>query len=300
MRSNGHLDHEQELQLFPLNPSCSGGDHYLNTGKFFYIIRGNEYIFVNDLSEPIGEDGSATMKGVNSIRTINSVCQNGDHYLYAGGNFVVIFKASNEYLVVSDLNTGNVVQPLTKMSSFTSGVYFFGPPKNVSYPLNSIGVIHQVDKVWGAMFTYTTRLDSNGESVRYFIYPDIVNFILGGLTMNFGPVVPVWKPLQTFTNTSNAAVTWSETLTKTVGFNKLHYESLESNWSTTTEVLWEQSFLLDLLSKLQLKLNFLCQQPLVVPTHGLAKKNGSNSIKPRNTLSLSFHQEGASTSGSLL
>ena len=64
----------------------------------------------------------------------------------------------------------------------------------------------------------------------------LVNFILGCLTMNFGEVVPAWKPLQTFTNTSNAVVTWSETLTKTVGFNKMHYESVESNWSTTTEV----------------------------------------------------------------
>ena len=58
MKCNSYLDdpiggkHGQEFEIYPLDPSCAFGDHYLYGPDGFYIIKNNQFIIVNDLNAP--------------------------------------------------------------------------------------------------------------------------------------------------------------------------------------------------------------------------------------------------------
>ena len=117
MKSGGSLDHQQELPICPLNPSCVGGDHYLCAGNTFYIIRGDSFICVTDLTQP----GSQII-----MKQLAHICKNGHHYLSVRGKFCVIFTERKEYLIVSNLNTGADARHGTIVKE---NLYYYGFPK---------------------------------------------------------------------------------------------------------------------------------------------------------------------------
>ena len=246
MKIDSYLDASQKLTIFPLNPSCAGGDHYMNDGNMFYIIRGNSFISVNDLSFP-------TVNPVN-VQSLHKNCSNADHYLN-NGSFIAIYEKSNTYVAVSDLSTGEITEPSGEIYYGNRGIYYFGTPPDL-HGKGGIGVIHQADQ-WGVSFTLTLPALTQ-EGNKYFLLPDIINFFPGGLSTTFGPTESSWRPVQSFTNTSKAKLTWSKSIKKTVGYNKKHFQSIENSWSVSSTVSMGTKFEagLDFLGKASLETQF--------------------------------------------
>lgn len=224
MKIDGYLDQPQKLNICPINPFCAGGDHYVNDGKMFYIIRGNSFISVSDLSYPTGHPVI--------VKSLHQSCSNGDHYLFANGSYFVIYEKSNTYIAVSDLSTGEAAKPTGEIQDGNRGIYYFGTPAKL-YTKTSFGVIHQADQ-WGVSFSVIDSLTQEGEN--FILLPDIINFFPGGLSTTFGPTESSWKPVQSFINKSKGELTWSKSIKKTVGYNKSHFQSIENSWSVSSTV----------------------------------------------------------------
>lgn len=78
--------------------------------------------------------------------------------------------------------------------------------------------------------------------------------------MNYGVATPKWVILKSFTNSSKScAMTWSEKITKTVGYQKSHFKSLENTWNVSGEVSmgvkFEAGFLIKTTIATQFKLS---------------------------------------------
>ena len=217
-KHGGSLDHKQELQISPLNPSCAGGDHYLCADSTFYIIRGDSFVCVTDLTQPIDQQII--------VKQLADICQNGNHYLSFRGKFCVVFTEEKKYLTVSNLNTGADAQYGTIDKENQDGLYYYGSPK--SNP--PITIVHQVNE-WGVVFTVTDDLSVAGRN--FFIYPDVINFLPGGLSFTFGSSEAKWELIQSVTNNSTTPLQWSEKISKTVGYKNSHFKSVETNWNVT-------------------------------------------------------------------
>ena len=218
MKSGGKLDHKQELEISPLNPSCADGDHYLCVGNTFYIIRGDSFVCVTDLTQPVGSQII--------VKQLADKCRNGDHYLSVRGKFCVVFTEQNEYRTVSDLNTGAELKSDTIAEENRDGLYYYGSPK-VNPPIT---IVHQVNE-WGVMFAVTRDLSEPGRN--FFIYPDVINFLPGGLSFTFGSSEAKWELIKSVTNTSGTPLQWSEKISKEVGYKKSYFQSVETNWKIT-------------------------------------------------------------------
>lgn len=206
----------QKYEIHPLHPSCTGGDHYMiGPDDNFYIIKGDHFICVSDLSLP--------MKIPIKVQSLSEHCRDGDNYLYYDGHFYIIKK--DEYTLVSDL-TGEKEEVGKILDNYQDGAYFFGA-------WEYIYIISQVPE-WGVTFTITKSLRSSDSAQAYFVYPGVVNFLPGGLSVDIGITVPKWELVKSFTNSSNATLQWSENITVTKGYNKSHFQSIENNWSTST------------------------------------------------------------------
>ena len=46
---------------------------------------------------------------------------------------------------------------------------------------------------WGVIFTLTSDLSSSGQD--HFVYPDVINFLPGGISVTVGTAEPKWKLL---------------------------------------------------------------------------------------------------------
>jgi len=220
-----HLDYapsdttnKQKYEIHPLHPSCAGGDHYVIGPKdHFYIIKGDHFIRVSDLSCPLNIPIE--------IQSLSKHCRNGANYLYYNEHFYIIKKGTGEYTRVSDL-TGEEQEVGKILDDYRDGAYFFGA-------WEYIYIISQVSE-WGVIFTITKSLRSSHSAQAYFVYPGVVNFLPGGLSVDFGITVPKWELVKSFTNSSNATLQWSENITVTKGYNKSHFQSIENNWSMST------------------------------------------------------------------
>ena len=240
VKHGGSLDHQQKLQICPLNPSCAGGDHYLCEGSTFYIIRGDSFVSVTHLTQPIDQI---------IVKQLADICKSGDHYLSFGGKFCVVFTERKEYLIVSSLNTGADAQHGTIDKENLDGLYYYGSPKN--YP--PITIVHQVNE-WGVMFAVTRDLSEPGKN--YFIYPDVINFLSGGLSFTFGPSEAKWELVKSVTNNSVTPLQWSEKISKTVGYKKSHFQSVETNWKTTENISMGTKFQAGFIVQVSLETQF--------------------------------------------
>ena len=253
---NGHLDWEpdasskesQQLNIYSLNPACSGYDHYLHNGETFFLIKGERFIRVSDLTAP----GGIPIKE----QLMSKRCQNGDHYLSVAGTFIIIFNKTQTYLVVSDLATGDVIKSgMLILSAYKNGLYYYGAPNNTFH--HTITVISE--NQWGVVFINTTDLSASDCS-SYFVYPDVINFLPGGPAVTFGSAEAKWVPIKTLTNKSKASLEWSETITKRVGYNKSHFNSMENNWSFTKTASMGTKFESGLIVQASLEAQFSLEQ----------------------------------------
>ncbi|XP_026106561.1 uncharacterized protein LOC113078465 [Carassius auratus] len=84
-----------DITIFGLHPACQNGDHYLGHNKgYFYIIKGNSYRRVTDLSTDSGA----------VVYSLHPNCQGGDHYLSAFGKFYIIFQEKGTYRRTTNMN----------------------------------------------------------------------------------------------------------------------------------------------------------------------------------------------------
>ena len=92
-----HLrDVKWQSTVHSLHPSCTGGLHYLATPHYFYVINGDEYRRVKDLSS----DKGAT------VSKLHDRCQGGTFYLATNDkNFYIVFASRGKYAHVTDLST---------------------------------------------------------------------------------------------------------------------------------------------------------------------------------------------------
>ena len=240
-KHGGSLDRKQELHISPLNPSCAGGDHYLCADSTFYIIRGDSFVCVTDLTQPIDQQII--------VKQLADICQNGNHYLSFRGKFCVVFTEEKKYLTVSNLNTGADAQYGTIDKENQDGLYYYGSPK--SNP--PITIVHQVNE-WGVVFTVTDDLSVAGRN--FFIYPDVINFLPGGLSFTFGPSEAKWELVKSVTNNSVTPLQWSEKISKTVGYKKSHFQSIETNWNTTEKISMGTKFQAGFIVQVSLETQF--------------------------------------------
>ena len=63
---------------------------------------------------------------------------------------------------------------------------------------------------FGTIYTVTSKLSEAGSS--YFVYPDVIDFLPGGISMTYGTAAPRWELL--------IPVTPIQEISKTVGYIK--------------------------------------------------------------------------------
>ena len=115
--------------------------------------------------------------------------------------------------------------------SYRNGLYYFGAH-------DTICVITQNDY---EVLHHTTR-HLNRKSMHRFVYPDVINFLPGGLSISFGTAYARWELLKCFDNSSATAVQCSQPIPKKVGYNRALFHSLEQNWSISTSVSMATSY----------------------------------------------------------
>lgn len=214
----------QRYIVYPLHPACSGGDHYIKKeAGSFVIIKGKYFATVEDLWSP-----------ENSIEwnEMSSLCQGGDHYMYTATAKFVIVKG-NTFFMVPDLYSTTTNAHHLLQNDMSNGLYYYGLGDNFY-------AIHELAKDSINLGTVYTKTDSLfKEGTDYFVFPDLLNFLPGGISTSFGSASPRWELLKTFTNSSGTALQWSQEVSQTVGYNKSQFEK---NWEVSAEVSISTSF----------------------------------------------------------
>ena len=247
----GQSGFQQKYEVLPLHPACAGGDHYLNvpwpTSGFFIIIKGDHFIVVDNLCAPSGGFKKTPL---------SDFCKGGDHYLYDNASNTYYIVKGEYFMTVSDL-TSPTGATSNLAPSYAEGLFFYGTKDQTN---GSLGIVTQNDI--GVLFTRTDDLSKAGW--YSMIYPNLVDFLPGGISANYGAAMPKWVLLKSFTNSSKKMViTWSEKINKTVGFNKTIFKSLEKSWSVNAEALMGTNFEASLLVK-----KVLTQQFKLPPSFG--------------------------------
>lgn len=200
------------LTVLSLHPACKDGNHYLGyEDKFFYIIKKSSYRRVTDLTT---DSGSV-------VYSLHPNCQGGDHYLSASGTFYIIFQEKGTYRRTTDLHTDADAEERELHPGCRSGVYFWGLPE--------LCCLLTADSQWGVQFRTTPDL-STEEHQEFYIHPDALNFIPGGLTVTKGPAFCIWENIESVTNNSKTAVSWQKKLKRRIGYNKHKFSQITLNW----------------------------------------------------------------------
>ena len=118
IRTN-NLKNDIAAQAFELHYSCKGGDHYLATNGFFYIIKGNNYRRVRNMYT---DDVAVTYE-------LHPNCRDGDHYLSMDGKFYIIFKDRGVYRRTTNMNKDEKAVEYKLHSSCANGLYYWGVGK---------------------------------------------------------------------------------------------------------------------------------------------------------------------------
>ncbi|ROJ18937.1 hypothetical protein DPX16_0295 [Anabarilius grahami] len=232
MRTN-NLKEGSNISIHSLHPSCQNGDHYLGSGDWFYIIKGNSYRRVTDLTKDSGAE----------VYSLHPNCQGGDHYFSAYGYFHIIFHGKGTFRSVTDMNTDSGAEEYNLHPNCRNGLYYWGV-------LNYYYFLKPVSE-WGVEFHTSKNLHRDYCVGVYSVHPDVLNFLPGGLSVTKGPSFGIWENIKTITNDSNTPVTWTKKINKKVGYNKEKMTEITHNWKIATSVSIETGALAALIVKLQ-------------------------------------------------
>ncbi|XP_058624451.1 uncharacterized protein LOC131535932 [Onychostoma macrolepis] len=180
-----------DLTIFSLHPSCQNGDHYFaDWNDKFYIIKGNSFRKVTDLST----DSDA------EVISLDSNCKGGDYYLSAGGWFYIIFLEKGTFRQTSDLNRDTYGEEKALRFTWHNGLYYWGQSKSFCF-------LRPVSE-WGVEYNEGNSLMEDSCYNTYSVHPTVVNFLPGGLSITKGPAFGKWENIKSASNDSKTAVTW--------------------------------------------------------------------------------------------
>ncbi len=223
-----------DLKIFSLHPACQNGDHYLgHQDGYFYIIKGNSYRRVTDLST----DSSAV------VYSLHPNCQGGDHYLSAFGNFYIIFQEKGTYRRTTNMNHDWEAVEYDLHPNCRDGLYYWGLRFHYYF-------LKPVSK-WGVEYYKGTNFNKDECVDVYSVHPDVLNFLPGGLSITKGPSFGMWENIKTITNDSNTPVRWQNKINKKVGYNKEKMTQITHNWKIATSASIESGALSGLIAKWQ-------------------------------------------------
>lgn len=227
-----------DLTVYSLHPCCQGGDHYLAlNNSTFYIIKGNTYRRVSDMSRDIDA----------VVYNLHPNCQGGDHYLSAYGNFYIIFKSRGVYRRTSNMNKDSDAVEYELHPNCMDGLYYWGT-QNFSYFLKP-------KDQWGIQYHKTDNLNKDTYSDTYSIHPDVLNFLPGGLAETHGPAFGKWELIKTISNDSETPLTWEKKITRKVGYTKSKSSSVEHNWKVSMSTTYQSGALTEAIAKFQFSLS---------------------------------------------
>ena len=231
----------EDIKIFPLSPACRWGDHYMAGGGFgntnyFYIIKGNEYRRVTDMS--LDKDAE--------VHSLHPKCRGGSFYYCAYGNcewFYVVYGDRGVYRKVKNMNTDqNAVEyPIHK--EFQNSLYIWGDAVYV--------VCLKQESKWGVTYYRSTDMQQNLEPDTFSLHESVLNFVPGGLAQTKGKAFRCWANITSFSNNTNVPVDLEKTITKTVGLKRRKLTSaIERNWSVELAD-YEEGHLSEAISKHQ-------------------------------------------------
>ncbi|KAK7168488.1 hypothetical protein R3I93_004713 [Phoxinus phoxinus] len=231
----GSINRGSDISIFNLYLACKNGDHYLgDEDGFFYIIKGNSYRRVKNLTTDIGAE----------VHSLHPNCQGGDHYFSTSGKFFIIFQERGIYRITTNMNTDSDAEENKLHPNCRNGLYYWGLSNDCFFlkPVSD----------WGVEYYKGTDL-SNDECVGvYSVHSDVLNFLPGGLTVTIGPSFDNWENMKTITNDSNTPVTWQKKINKKVGYDKEKMSQMTHNWKIATSSLIESGEHAKLILKLHL------------------------------------------------
>ncbi|XP_067265078.1 uncharacterized protein [Chanodichthys erythropterus] len=223
-----------DLSIFSLHPACQDGDHYLgHEDGYFYIIKGNSYRRVTNLSTDSGA----------VVYSLHPNCRGGDHYLSAFGNFYIIFQGKGTYRRTTNMNQDLDAVEYSLHPNCRDGLYYWGLPNNYYF-------LKPVSK-WGVEYYKGTDFSKDECTAVYSVHPDVLNFLPGGLSVTIGPSFGIWENIKTISNDSNTPVTWTKKITRRVGYNKEKMTQITHNWKIAASVSTESGALAALIAKMQ-------------------------------------------------
>ncbi|XP_067266532.1 uncharacterized protein [Chanodichthys erythropterus] len=223
-----------DLSIFSLHPACQDGDHYLgHEDGYFYIIKGNSYRRVTNLSTDSGA----------VVYSLHPNCRGGDHYLSAFGNFYIIFQGKGTYRRTTNMNQDLDAVEYSLHPNCRDGLYYWGLPNNYYF-------LKPVSK-WGVEYYKGTDFSKDECTAVYSVHPDVLNFLPGGLSVTIGPSFGIWENIKTISNDSNTPVTWTKKITRRVGYNKEKMTQITHNWKIAASVSTESGGLAALIAKMQ-------------------------------------------------
>lgn len=234
----------KDIKIFPLSPACRWGDHYMagefrNT-NYFYIIKGNEYRRVTDMSL----DKNA------EVHSLHPKCRGGSFYC-AYGNcewFYIVYADRGVYRQVRNMNTDQNAVEYSIHKEFQNGLYIWGDAVYV--------FCLKQDRKWGVTYHRSTDMHQNLEPDTFSLHESVLNFVPGGVAQTKGRAFGCWANISAFSNSTNVAVDLERTITKTVGFKRRKLTSaIERNWSVGLAD-YEAGLLSEAISKHQFKLDF--------------------------------------------
>lgn len=221
-----HVRDDNDLSVHPLHPACTGGDHYVGTTSYFFVIKGNSCRRVTDLST----DAEAVKF------TLHPECTGGSFYFANDTkNMYVIYKDGTLKHMRYMSREGCEIRSRSRLHSNCQGGLYYWATEGWFY------LLKRVDQ-WGLEYRRTRDLATDRESTDFSVHPTVAKFLPGGLAVTLGPTVGEWELLKAIKNDSaDIPLKWNHAITKKVGYKKEVMQSLQHNWNITTSYSTEIS-----------------------------------------------------------
>uniref|UniRef100_A0A8C8VKC2 Uncharacterized protein n=1 Tax=Pelusios castaneus TaxID=367368 RepID=A0A8C8VKC2_9SAUR len=238
LQTSDFLERGRNIIIHRLHPSCQGGDHYVGSRqeRNVYIIKGSSYRVVKDLSTDEGA----------KVYELHPRCCGGDHYGRVGWTFCIIFQKEGKIRWVTNLSTAQGEKNFDLHPECCKGLYYFG--------IDQYLTLIRMDEKWGPHFYLYPDSTKDKLDSFFSIHPDVLSFFPGGLALTKGTSTGGWECIKTLHNGSDSSITWSDKVTRKVGYAKQQISSIEHNWSISTEMSLGAGELTKLITQAQFSL----------------------------------------------
>ncbi len=201
---------KDDYTIHVLNPACSGGDHYVSNKTATYIIKGDHYRRVTDLTT----DADAVVK------RLPTDYRGADFYVSQdeSGNypFYAIFTKRGEYV---DPNGDTIsLDP-----SCREGLYYWATEDYFYFV--------KPDGKWNAEYHACKELHKDSLPVDFSIDATVCNFLPGGLEVTLGRPSTQWVLLKTVSNNTGEPLSWNQGVAKKIGYKKSIEVAFDASWS---------------------------------------------------------------------